>query len=91
MNLVFRIMSKNLFNNREISKDFYAYESQRHITKIYWVFQIVIEIYQEQDAFMRLPGVLFALWAGNTKPVMPPFILARNRKSRDSGIKNARK
>jgi len=47
------------------------------------IFKIVIEIYQEQDAFMRLAGVLFALWAGNTKPVIPLSTLDSNRKPRD--------
>lgn len=31
---------------------------------------------------MRLTGVVFALWAGNTKPVISLPILDRNRKSR---------
>lgn len=65
VSLMFGIMGKNLASNREKSEDFDAYRSQRPITKTYVIFKIVIEIYQEQDAFMTLAGVLFALWAEN--------------------------
>lgn len=47
MSLMFGIMGKNLASNREKSKDFGSYRSQKHVTKINLVFQILSEIYQE--------------------------------------------
>lgn len=72
--------SRSLASNTEKSEDFDACRFQTHVSKTCLIFET--EICQEQDAFVRLAGALFALWAGNTKLVIPLSALDSNRKFR---------